>query len=210
MRLERKVPGFSLLAGLLLLACPVTAANNEVLGEIQFVGASEIEESSGVWVDGQYVGFLKELKGSKKIMLLPGRHEISVRQAGWLSFEQSVVLQPGQKQWIHVAMERDPAARYPEVTAEVKLSVVPSRAAVFLNDQYIGHAGKFDGLGEGLLVAPGKHRFKITLPGYRTFETEVTLAAQQVFELKTKLMEGSILDAEELLREPRESRPDED
>ena len=31
---------------------------------------------SGVRVDRQYVGYLKELKRAKKILLLPGEHEI--------------------------------------------------------------------------------------------------------------------------------------
>ena len=59
---------------------------NDVLGEIELVGATKVEKTSGVWIDGQYVGYLKELKGSKKILLLPGEHEIVVRQAGIQGF----------------------------------------------------------------------------------------------------------------------------
>ena len=39
-----------------------------------------------MWVDGNYVGYLKELKGDKKILLLPGEHEIAVRQSGYDDF----------------------------------------------------------------------------------------------------------------------------
>jgi hypothetical protein len=46
-------------------------------------GATKVEKDSGVWVDGDYVGFLKELHGNKKVLLLPGEHEISVRQSGY-------------------------------------------------------------------------------------------------------------------------------
>jgi hypothetical protein len=49
-------------------------AENQVMGEIKFEGNSHIAKTSGVWVDGEYVGYLKELKGSKKILLLPGEH----------------------------------------------------------------------------------------------------------------------------------------
>jgi hypothetical protein len=49
-----------------------------VLGEVELVGASKVERTSGVWVDGQYVSHLKELKGSKKSLLLSGEHEITV------------------------------------------------------------------------------------------------------------------------------------
>lgn len=69
-------------------------AGNDVLGEIQLVGATKVEKTSGVWIDGQYVGYLKELKGSKKILLLPGEHEIVVRQAGYQDFAQRSPFNP--------------------------------------------------------------------------------------------------------------------
>lgn len=176
-------------------------AGNDIMGEIQFVGAGKAEKTSGVWVDGQYVGYLKELKGSKKVVLLPGAHEISVRQAGYRDFTQNVVLEPGQKQLIQVAMQKNPDAQFPDATAQVKMSVSPNRAAVFVDDQFVGHVDEFDGPGQALLVAPGKRRVKITLPGYRTFETELNLLAEQKFELKTELFKGSILQAGPLMNE---------
>src|SRR5258706_7380680 len=176
-------------------------ASNDIMGEIQFVGASKVEKTSGVWVDGQYVGYLKELNGSKKVVLLPGQHEIAVKQAGYLDFTQKIILEPGQKHLIHVAMQKNPAAQYPDTTAQVKILVSPNRAAVFVDDQFVGHVDEFDGPGQALLLAPGKHRVKITLPGYRTFETELNLLAEQKFELKTQLFKGSILQAGPLVNE---------
>ena len=176
-------------------------AANDIMSEIQFIGPSKAEKTSGVWVDGQYVGYLKELKGSKKVVLLPGQHEITVKQAGYNDFTQKVVLEPGQKHVIQVAMQKNPAAQYPEATAQIKMSVSPNRAAVFLDDQFVGHVDEFDGPGQALLLAPGKHRVKITLPGYRTFETELNLLAEQKFELKTELFKGSILQAGPLMNE---------
>jgi hypothetical protein len=69
---------------------PSLHAQNKVLGELELVSASKVENTSGVWVDGQYVGYLSELKGSKKLLLLPGEHEIDVRQGGYLDFVQTV------------------------------------------------------------------------------------------------------------------------
>ena len=192
----------SLLGLTLILAAQIPAwAGNDIMGEIQFVGASKVEKTSGVWVDGQYVGYLKELKGSKKVVLLPGQHEITVRQAGYQDFTQKIILEPGQKHLIQVAMQKNPAAQYPDATAQIKMSVSPNRAAVFLDDQFVGHVDEFDGPGQALLLAPGKHRVKITLPGYRTFETELNLLAEQKFELKTELFKGSILQAGPLMNE---------
>ena len=174
----------------LLLAialCPWTYADNAVMGEIQFEGKSHVEKTSGVWVDGQYVGYLKELKGSKKVLLLPGEHTISVRQDGYQDFTQRVMVEPGQKQVVSVVMQKAPTGPLPQVTAEVKIAVNPSRAAVFLDGLFVGHVGEFEGAGRGMLVAPGPHRIKIALPGYQTFETDINPTANQKVEIKTEL-----------------------
>src|SRR5713226_10354189 len=73
-----------------------SAQSSKVLGEVRFEGATKVEKGSGVWVDGGYVGYLKELKGDKKILLLPGEHEISVRQSGYKEFAQTILAEPGQ------------------------------------------------------------------------------------------------------------------
>ena len=52
------------------------------MGEIQFEGRSKVERTSGVWVDREYVGYLKERKGSKKVLLLPGERVMTVRKSG--------------------------------------------------------------------------------------------------------------------------------
>src|SRR5438874_11935452 len=111
----------------LVLAClslfvEVCHAGNDVLGELQLEGASKVEKTSGVWIDGQYLGYLEELKGSKKILLLPGDHKITVRQNGYLDFTEDVVLHPGEKQLLNVKMVKDTRFVMPAVTAEVKIS----------------------------------------------------------------------------------------
>src|SRR5579864_3787893 len=173
-----------------LLLTPALCAENQVMGEIQFEGKSKVGKTSGVWVDGAYVGYLKELKGSKKVLLLPGEHVITVRQDGYRDFTQRVVVQPGEKQVILVAMEKAPTGEMPKVTATVKISVNPSRAAVFLDGLFVGHVGEFEGAGRGMLVAPGTHQIRIALPGYQTFETAINPIANQKVEIKTDLVKN--------------------
>jgi len=175
------------LACLFLVLVTFLHAKNDVLGEVELVGATKVEKTSGVWVDGQYLGYLNELKGSKRILLLPGEHEIVVRQAGYQEFTQRVAAQPGAKQVIQVRMQKDPRVQLPTVTAAIKISVSPNRAAVFVDGVYVGHVDEFDGPGQAMLIAPGRHKIVISLPGYESFETEVTLAADQQFQLKTEL-----------------------
>ena len=171
----------------LFISFTTVYAGNDVLGEVQLVGATKVEKTSGVWVDGQYLGYLKELKGSKKILLLPGEHEISVRQDGYEDFTRKLTLQPGEKQTVLVKMVKDLRFKVPPVTAEIKLSVNPDRAAVFLDGLFVGHAGEFGGVAKSLLVAPGHRKITISLPGYQTFSTEVDLAPNQKFQIKTEL-----------------------
>ena len=178
------------------------AQENKVMGELRFEGATKVEKDSGVWIDGNYVGFLKELHGNKKVMLLPGEHEVSVRQAGYDDFRKKIVVEPRQVQTVQVAMHLSPHAVTPDVTATLKLNVQPGRAAVFLDDNYVGHASEFSGL-RSMLISPGKHRIKIGLPGYRTFETEVNLVAGQKSEIKTELVKGSIQQAGPDIKKPQ-------
>jgi PEGA domain-containing protein len=174
-----------------------SVAQNKVLGELQLEGSSRIEKTSGVWIDGQYLGYVDELKGSKKILLLPGTHTLSVRQNGYQEFSREVTLQPGQKQLVTVTMVKAHGYVMPAVTSEVKISVNPDRAAVFLDGQYVGHAGEFSGMGKSMIVAPGHRRISISLPGYNTFNTEIDLVPSQKFVLKTDLVKSNNPQMEE-------------
>ena len=99
---------------------------------MRFEGATKVERDSGLWVDGGYVGYLKELQGDKKVLLLPGEHQIAVRQSGYDDFMQRIVVEPGQTQTVRVVMHLTPGARSPDVIATLKVTVQPGRAAVFL------------------------------------------------------------------------------
>jgi hypothetical protein len=175
---------------LALLIVPALYAGNGVLGQIDLVGATKVEETSGVWIDGQYVGYLGELKGSKKLLLLPGEHEITVRQGGYLDFTQKVQVRAGETQTIEVKLEKDTRVQLPRITAEIKLKVNPDRAAVFVDGVFVGHVAEFGGMGRALLVAPGKRKITISLPGYQTFETDIEMVANQKSMVKTELVKG--------------------
>jgi hypothetical protein len=195
----------SMLASLLVLIgsllSPSLRAQNKVLGEVELVGGSKAEDTSGVWVDGQYVGYISELKGSKKILLLPGDHNITVRQGGYEDFGQEITVRAGEKQTINVRMEKDPRASYPKITAEIKLDVKPNRAAVFVDGVFIGHVAEFEGVGKALLVAPGKRKIKITLPGYHNFETDLELVANQKTVVKTEMVTGGPAEGTRLVND---------
>jgi PEGA domain len=179
-------------------------AQNKVVGELEFEGKTKLERDSGVWVDGNYVGYLKELKGSKKITLLPGEHEVIVRQSGYEDYMQKVVVEPGEKRLVSVSMHLAPRASVPEITATLKLKIKPERSAVFLDEKFVGHAGDFGGAFKSMKISPGKHRVRVELPGYRTFDAQVDLLANQESEVKTELLKGSIEQNTPLIKKPEE------
>jgi len=201
-------PRKSLLAWVIVLALVsfparrVYAQGNQVLGEVQFDGETNAEKTSGVWVDGEYVGYVKELKGSKKVLLLPGEHVISVRQNGYQDFVQTVVLQPGQTQIVRVIMNQAATGPMPadDELASVRIDVNPSRAAVFVDNRFVGHVGEFGGVGRSMEVVPGAHRIRVALPGYETFETDINPRPGQKVEVKTDLVKSEIPVAEPLLK----------
>jgi PEGA domain len=186
----------------------VASAQNEpqnptvthINGEVHFNPVTKPDKQAGVWVDNQYVGYVKELHGEKKIVLLPGEHQISIRQAGWKNQEEKVVVEPGRAVEITVRLERDPNVVMPTQTSEIKLDVTPDRAAVFLDGAYAGAVSDFKGLGHGMLVEPGKHTVKIDLAGYRPFVTDVSLLPKQKITVKTDLVQGSILQADPAIK----------
>jgi hypothetical protein len=177
-------------------------AEDRVQSELRFVGHNKAEKTAGVWVDGQYVGFVKELTGDKKIVLLPGKHDVLVRQAWYKDYAEQVILEPGKASLINVSLVRDEHPNTREATGELKISATPTRAAVFVDNQFAGHVDEFDGAGKAMLLTPGRHSVRVALPGYLPFETVVEMRAHQKVKLQTDLVKGSITEAGSLVNQP--------
>jgi hypothetical protein len=179
-----------------LLLCSAIVAQNQVLGEVAIQGKTKVDKTSGVWVDGQYVGYVEELTGDKRLLLLPGEHEIAIRQVGYIEQVQKITVEPAKKTTINIWMQNDPKAQFPSgVTSEVKLEVTPDRAAVFVDEGYVGTPKEFGGLGRAMVITPGKHHLRIALAGYQDFTTEINLRPKQKITIKTDLIPGSISQA---------------
>jgi len=179
----------------LILLIGVVGAEDRVQSELRFAAHTKDEKTAGVWVDGQYVGFVKELAGDKKLMLLPGKHEIVIRQAWYNEFVKQVILEPGKIEQINVALVKSAGLPTKDATGELKIDATPSRAAVFVDGQYAGHVDEFNGVGKAMLLTPGQHRLRIALPGYLPFDTMVDLRPQQKLKIQTDLVKGSITEA---------------
>jgi len=180
--------GFSALALLLSDPFHAQAQQSQTMGEVRFTADNQYERDSGVWIDGKYAGYVKELKGNRKVMLPPGEHEILIRQAGYKDISQKIVMQPDQIQTIAVVLEENPKEIYPgSDAAELRLDILPKRAAVFVDDGYMGHGGDFGGRFHSMLLSPGKHRLKVTLGGYKTYDTQIDAVANNKSQMKIVL-----------------------
>jgi len=67
---------------------------------------------------------------------------------------------------------------------------------LFVDGGYIGHASDFGGTFHSMTVSPGEHHVRVELPGYRSFESAITLGPGQKSEIKTDLAKGSIEEAD--------------
>jgi hypothetical protein len=175
-------------------------AQNQVMGQVNFAGKTKAEKTAGVWVDDQYVGYVTELTGDKQVFLLPGKHEITVRQTGYLDLSQQIAIEPSRKTIVRVALAKNPEVQFSTATSQIKLEVTPDRAAVLVDGSFAGTVHEFGGVGRAMLVSPGKHHVKIDLVGYRPFDTDVDLQPNQKVTIKTDLFTGSASQADPAIK----------
>jgi hypothetical protein len=176
---------------LLVAPSPTKAQQVDDPGELQIVTSHETEKDSGVWVDAEYIGYLRDFWGNKKILLAPGEHEISIRKFGYRNFVQKVGIEPARTLFLPIMLEIDVAAQYPtQNTATLKIVATPLESAVLIDGAYVGYAGQVSGVFKSLTVASGRRRVRIEMQGYRPYETEIELTAGRTSEVKTALIQG--------------------
>jgi len=197
----RKV--LSLLGLVLFLALPLLLHAQSA--RIKFDTSNGDEKKAGVWVDGQYFGSVDEINHSRKLLVLPGKHEVLVRQAWYQEYLAAVTLEPGETHTLKLAMEKIPV-QTPRDAAKIRIVAYPINAAVFVDDQFTGQVDEFNIAGKWLLVTPGSHKLRIALPGYQPFETTVNLLPKQKMKVQTNLMTGSITEAGALVTQQGDKR----
>src|SRR3989442_15505673 len=134
----RKALGL-LLTILLTAGASVWASDNQVLAELRFMAHNGAEKKAGVWVDGQYVGFVKELNGDKKMLLLPGKHEIVVRQAWYQDYVEQALLEPGEIHTIKLAMAKESHVATAGAASVTKIIARPPTAGGFVDAEVSAH-----------------------------------------------------------------------
>jgi hypothetical protein len=190
--ISRKSMLFSVLAFLFFARAHAFAQQSPKTGEVRFTADDQDDRDAGVWIDGKYAGYVKELKGDRKVSLPAGEHDVLIRQAGYKDFTKKIVVEPDQPQTIAVVLDENPKLTYPGAdAAQLRLDIQPKRAAVFVDGSYMGHGGDFGGRFHSMLVSPGKHHLKVTLGGYKSYETDIYELASSKSQLKIVLDKGT-------------------
>lgn len=160
-------------------------------GEVHLIPDSKIEKSAGVWVDGLYAGYVDDLKGRKTLHLGAGKHEIDIRETGYKEWVRKVDIAAGGALDLVVKLEFDPSVKYSVENAELKIHAYPSDAAVYVDGKFAGTVHDFGGIGRSMLLPPGKHTIKLSMPGYQDYVTEMDFAANQKYKIETRLDAGT-------------------
>ena len=165
-----------------------------------------------VWVDGKYVAEARDLDGDPSYLWLKqGPHHVVVYKAGFRSLEEDVDVPVGMIRQLKVALEKGEsappvrAAARPEPTrpdsvaphaeaaeprpvagGDVRLSVEPRDATVYVDGEYRGTARDLP----SLRLPAGHHRVELVRPGYLPIEKEFDIEADRTIDLGLSMERG--------------------
>jgi hypothetical protein len=78
-----------------------------------------------------------------------------------------------------------PYGAYPQAT--IRTEVTPKDTQVYVDGYYAGRASDFDGVFQGLRVAPGGHSVTFYLEGFRTVTEDVYVRPTSTFKLNAAM-----------------------
>jgi len=89
----------------------------------------------------------------------------------------------------------------------MRLKVKPKKTEIFLDGEYVGRSGQFDGYPGFLWLDRGSHTLVFYREGYRTFSRAFEVRAGMVTEVRVEMEPGETLPPEQFLPPPRRSEP---
>lgn len=148
---------------------------------------------ASVWIDGKYVGHVDQFNGpGQELYLSPGEHEVTFSIAFYKDHKMSVTAEPNKtvviEQQLARSDERIPTGPFANVKIKVRN---PDKAAVLVNDRFIGHVDEMNGPAQWLLLEPGHYKIEIRQAGYKPFEQSVDVKAGAVHIIRANLEKDS-------------------
>lgn len=156
--------------------------------QLRLIPETRVEKLAGVWVDGQYVGYVDQFKDHTTLELTPGKHSLVIRENGLKDMTRELDLAPGGALDLMVKMEEpEPEPLLNGETGDLKILVAPNSAAVFVDGKFEGPVVQFGGIARTLKVPAGKHVVKISQSGYKDYVTTVDVALGQRVTIENRL-----------------------
>ena len=135
---------------------------------------------TGVFVDGKYLGPAANFKRTQKYSLTPGQHSVRLSEPRYKDHTATIQIEAGKTFTIEHDMEKLPAPVPPFGGLRIEKGKQSKFAGVFLNNQFTGHVGEYDGGSQKLLVQPGKYQLKVVSPeGQTILDEAVSLTADK-------------------------------
>jgi hypothetical protein len=141
-----------------MLICGATAAERTDMG---YLKVKVTPDKAGVFLDGQYYGPAARFASTRKYLVAPGKHEITLVDPRYEDASATVQIEAGKTAIVTETMKAKPEPKPPFGTLRIVCSY--KLAAVMLNDRYVGHVDEFNNGMQGLLLNPGAYFVRIDL-----------------------------------------------
>jgi len=133
-----------------------------------------------VYLDGKLMGTTSADRGELALgNLPPGSSSLRVTASGYQDWTQSLTLTVGNTVSVEVRMV--------QAVSSLSLQTMPGNVQVYLDDLFKGITSEQEGRLKIEGLAPGDHRVRLTLPGYKEWSQPIALAAGALLPLTVKL-----------------------
>jgi hypothetical protein len=132
---------------------------------------------AGLFIDGEYIGPARNHGTIRRYTLPAGTYDLTLRDSGHQDLTQTVTITAGETTDLELEMEPREVIMPPWGTLRTRSE--DKFSAIYVNDQFMGHADEFNNVSQGLYLNPGQYEIRIEpREGAATTET-VTITADQ-------------------------------
>ena len=139
---------------------------------------------AGVFIDGKYVGPAANFGAARKYTVAVGEHEVKLIEPRFEEFVTKVQITEGKTSVISQSLTALPPAKPP--FGRLRVEGGNKFTAVFVNGRFMGHAGEFNNVMQGLLLNPGEYTVRTVPLSGAEHEEKVTIVADKVTAVQVK------------------------
>jgi hypothetical protein len=178
--MRKRVLGFLSLAAFILIPIVVLHAADQ--GKLK----TKVNPGrAGVFVDGKYLGPAANFAMARTYLLPAGEHEVKLVEPRYKEITTKVTITPGKTTIVRETMQALPLPKPP--FGRLRTVASDKFAAVYVNNQFMGHVDEFSNFAQGLLLNPGEYTVRIVpTGGGQPYEEKVNIKENQVVVVHAK------------------------